>query len=233
MDTPRGYRVDIPETAYTRVQALQNRCVDARLAGRLDRDLLLLVEHPPVFTVGRNGGRENLTAAEAFLSERGIPVVPSERGGNITYHGPGQLVGYPILHLDHRRLSIQDYVSRLEAVLVDAAAAWGVKAGRSPLNPGVWVGGAKLGSIGLCRRHGVVFHGFALNANNDLTPFSWIHPCGLKGVAMTSLARERGAPVDMAALRSTVAEAFSSAFGTRLAGLPVDDLEAAVAGAVA
>jgi lipoate-protein ligase B len=230
MTTAVGYRVDLPLMTYAEAQVLQGRCVTARENGRLERDLLLLVEHPPVFTLGRNGGRENLAVSDRLLAEKGVQVVQAERGGNITYHGPGQLVGYPIVDLEARRMSVTDYVSSLEAVLMEAVAESGVSAGRNPLNPGVWVGEAKLASIGLCLRHGIAFHGFALNVNNDLTPFGWINPCGLKGVSMTSLSRERGVEVDMADVRGSVGRAFSKVFRIRFIDIKPASMDAVVEG---
>lgn len=219
--------VEFPTMDYPIAQDLQIRCVDARLASDgLDRDLLILLEHPPVFTLGRNGGRENLAVSDRFLTESGVGLVQTERGGNITYHGPGQLVGYPIVDMEARRLSVKDYVSGLEEVLIETAAACGVAAGRNPLNAGVWVGGAKLGSIGICLRHGIAFHGFALNVVNDLTPFSWINPCGLKNVSMTSLQEACGTQIDMADVRATLKSAFERVFQARLQATELETLKA-------
>ena len=184
--------VDLGRMEYAAAYDLQQRLVERRRGGSLAGDLFLLVEHPPTFTLGRRGGRENLMVAERFLHDRGIPLVHIERGGDITYHGPGQVVLYPILHLHQAKLSVAGYVERLEEVMLRLAATCGVTAARDPRNHGVWVGNAKLGSIGIAIRHGIAFHGLALNVDIDLTPFSWVNPCGLSGVAMTSLSRERG-----------------------------------------
>ncbi len=216
------YLTDLGSMDYSDAQNIQVRCVAARQAGELDHDLLLLLEHPPVFTLGRNGGRENLTVSDAFLEQEGVGLVQAERGGNITYHGPGQLVGYPIVDMGARRLSVTDYVDRLEAVLIETARNHGVVADRNPMNPGIWADGAKLGSIGLCLRHGIAFHGFALNVTVDLTPFSWIHPCGLKHVAMTSLGSELGFPPDMDTVNASLRRAFAGAFG--IDWVPLDRL---------
>lgn len=223
--------IDLPRTDYDRAQALQERCVAAKHAGRLSHDLMLLLEHPPVFTLGRNGGRENLMVSDAFLKEAGVSVRSSERGGNITYHGPGQIVGYPVLDLQRARLGVADYVAALEDLMIAVAGEWGVAAQRDPRNRGVWVNGAKVGSIGLCLRHGMTFHGFALNVNNDLTPFEWINPCGLEGVRMTSLARAAGHAIPMDRLRQSVWRQVSAIFGVALRPAGMDDLfgEAAVA----
>lgn len=209
---------------YREARSLQLRLVAARHEGRMDRDLLLLLEHPPVYTLGRRGGRENLTVTEDFLHARRIPVVHVERGGDITYHGPGQLVAYPILNLRRLGMGVVTLVERLEELMLKVAAEWGVEAERNPRNRGVWVGPRKLGSIGLAVRHQVSYHGFALNVNNDLTPFDWIHPCGLQGVTMTSLATERGSPLPMAEVRQAARREFEALFGVRLVSRSPEDL---------
>jgi len=175
---------------YEQARDLQLRLVAARARGIIDSDILLLVEHAPVFTLGRRGGRENLMVSELFLKEAGVPVVHAERGGDITFHGPGQLVGYPILDLRAAKLTIAGYVERLEEVMIRTAAHWGVRATRNRMNHGIWIGNSKLGSLGIAIRRGIAFHGFALNVNVSLEPFGWINPCGLQGVKMTSLEQQ-------------------------------------------
>ena len=210
---PEWFLLELPLTPYAEAQALQAECAAARRDGRLTADLFILLEHPPVFTLGRNGGRENLTVSDAFLEQAGVEVAASERGGNITYHGPGQIVGYPIMDLQAARLGVADYVRRLEAVMLRVAAVFDVAAGRSERNSGIWVGPRKLGSIGLCLRRGVTFHGFALNANNALEPFDWINPCGMADIGMTSLRRERGGEIDPDELRRATRRAMAAVFG--------------------
>ncbi len=191
---------------------MQTRLVDMRQAGSVDRDIFLVTEHPSVYTLGRRGGREFLKVPETFLAERGIEVVPIERGGVITYHGPGQLVLYPILHLKQSRLSVADYVYRLEEVMVRLAACAGVSAVRDERNNGVWVADNKLGSVGIAIRRGVSFHGLALNVNPDMEPFGWINPCGLTGVQMTSLDLESGNDVAIADLLTELPGILESVF---------------------
>ena len=207
---------EFPLIEYGEALRLQRLIVRAKNEGRIEDDFLLLLEHPPVFTLGRRGGRENLTVSDAFLQGQKIPVVQIERGGNITYHGPGQLVAYPIVALAKRQLSVTEFVERLESVMIGIAADFGVSAGRDSRNRGVWVGDAKLGSIGINLRRGVAFHGLALNVGTDLTPFSWINPCGLAGVCMTSLAAEAGRPIAMEKARASALEHFSAVFGATL-----------------
>lgn len=197
---------------YVAAYALQQELAERRRHGGPGDDLFLLVEHPATFTLGRRGGRGNLVVGEDFLRQRGIPLVHIERGGDITYHGPGQVVLYPILHLHQAGLGVAAYVELLEEVMLRLAASCGVAAGRDPRNRGVWASGRKLGSIGIAVRRGVAFHGLAINVDIDLTPFSWINPCGLCSVAMTSLTRECGAPVSPGALRGTLPGVLAAVF---------------------
>jgi lipoyl(octanoyl) transferase len=183
--------VDLGLVDYVAAHALQLALVEKRRSGQLEGDIFLVTEHPSTFTLGRRGGRQHLTVTEEFLRERQIPLLHIERGGDITYHGPGQLVVYPIVHLRQAGLGVADYVCCLEELMIRLAAESGVVAGRDSRNHGIWVGGRKLGSIGIAIRHGISFHGLALNVNLDLDPFSWVNPCGLTGVQMTTLSRER------------------------------------------
>lgn len=175
---------------YRAAYDLQTTLVDRRHRGELDKDLFLITEHPSVFTLGRRGGREHLLVSEDFLAAEDIDLVPIERGGDITYHGPGQLVLYPIMDLRRARLSAGAFVSGLEELMLRLANDWGLPASRDSRNRGIWSGGKKLGSVGIAIRHGISFHGLALNVNPSLRPFTWINPCGLAGVEMTSIARE-------------------------------------------
>ena len=192
--------------AYREIHERQLRIVTARHEGTLNCDVAFILEHSSVFTIGRHGDEGHLTADKGFLAQKGIRVIRVERGGEITYHGPGQLVAYPIIDLKAARMSVKDHVNALEEIMIRTANDFSVKAARNPINPGVWVGAKKLGSIGVAVRHGIAFHGLALNVNPDLTPFSWINPCGLEGIRMTSLEIETPkiettAPVSMAAVR--------------------------------
>lgn len=200
---------------YGDAWSLQTRLVAARKDGALGKDVFLFLEHPPVFTLGRRGGRDNLKVQDGFLESRGIEVVPIERGGDITYHGPGQLVVYPVMDLRKARLGVKDYVTALEEVMILAADGQGVKAERNDLNRGVWVGMQKLGSIGIAVRHGIAFHGMAFNVNTDLDPFDWVNPCGLDGIHMTSLKQELGQEVPMEDVRRSVASHMEEVFRMR------------------
>lgn len=208
--------VDLGLMDYDEAWKLQTDIVGARNRGELNTDTILVLEHPAVFTLGRRGGAENLLVAEAFLKESGIAVTQVERGGNITYHGPGQLVVYPIIDLEAAKISVVDFVNALEEVMLQTVAVWGIKAGRNSTNHGIWVGNQKLGSIGIALRKGVSFHGLALNVNLDLTPFTWIQPCGLQGVQMTSMAKELSGEISMPEVREVIKERFQLTFGIQL-----------------
>jgi len=206
---------------------LQTRLVDQRRHLGPGRDTFLVVEHPSVYTLGRRGGREFLMVSEEFLAEKQIAVVPIERGGVITYHGPGQLVLYPILHLKQAGLSVADYVSILEELMIRLAADVGVVATRDERNHGVWVGNNKLGSIGIAIRHGVSFHGLALNVNLALEPFGWINPCGLTGVRMTSLTAETGTDISMSRITDGLQDHLEKLFPFSFHALSPEMLEPA------
>jgi lipoate-protein ligase B len=197
---------------YQDARQLQTELVAARKSGAVPRDILLLLEHSPVFTVGRRGGRENLLVSESFLKESSIAILDVERGGDITFHGPGQLVGYPIIDLRAAGFGVVDYVEMLEEVMIRTAARYGVHASRNPLNHGTWVGNSKLGSIGVAVRSGITFHGFAFNVNVSLDPFGWINPCGLQGIAMTSLERELSHTLPLGEVRDSLKREFEAVF---------------------
>jgi lipoyl(octanoyl) transferase len=163
---------------YSSALELQRRLVAERQQGTIP-DQLLLVEHPHVVTLGRNGHRENLLASDDVLARAGVAFHPTDRGGDITYHGPGQLVGYPILDLREWKREVTAYVRALEQVLIDTLADFGIAAGRIPKLTGVWVGGRKIAAIGVHISRWVTSHGFALNVSTDLSYFQYIVPCGL------------------------------------------------------
>jgi len=182
--------MDLGLMEYQKALDLQQKYVEQKKAKTLETDVVLMLEHPAVFTLGKRGGQENLVVSEAFLKEQGVPVVQTGRGGNITFHSPGQLVAYPIMDLDRAGMGVADFVHLLEEIMIKMAGDAGVAAQRSAANHGIWVKNRKLGSIGLSITRGISFHGLALNANLDLTPFTWVNPCGLAGVSMTSLENE-------------------------------------------
>jgi len=216
----RGFVVDLPLTDYGSALSLQRRLVDLRTAGVLEAEIFLFLEHFPVFTMGRRGGLENLRVSRSFLRDLGIATIETERGGDITYHGPGQLVVYPIVNLLSFGMGVVEYVSLLETAMIQTVARWGIQAGTDPVNRGIWAVGRKLGSIGISVRKSVAFHGLALNGNTDLKPFGWIHPCGLKEVEMISMAHLIGSSVDMSELRREMKSQLASALGLEMVGVP-------------
>ncbi|MDD2485904.1 MAG: lipoyl(octanoyl) transferase LipB [bacterium] len=163
---------------YDKAYHCQRHLVDAVIAESSDEHLLFL-EHPPVLTIGRGGGRHNILADDDLLQREGIAVREIDRGGDVTYHGPGQLVGYPILNLNHHGRDIHLYLRHLEEALIRMLADFGLKGERSPGLTGVWVGGAKVAAIGVGARRWVTFHGFALNIDPDMDHFKLINPCGI------------------------------------------------------
>jgi lipoyl(octanoyl) transferase len=188
---------------------LQRRLIEERKRGAIP-DQLLLLEHPHTITLGRNGQMQNLLAGESVLQRSGIEFHPTNRGGDITYHGPGQLVGYPILDLREWRRDVVAYVRALEQALIEALAEFDIQAGRIPRLTGVWVGERKIAAIGVHISRWVTSHGFALNVNTDLSYFQYIVPCGLTK-PVTSMA-ELGARASVAQVSETVAAHFGRVF---------------------
>ncbi|HEX7592881.1 MAG TPA: lipoyl(octanoyl) transferase LipB, partial [Anaerolineae bacterium] len=212
--------------------ALQHRIVDARKRGALN-DTLLLLEHPPVFTLGRNGKDENILASREFLRQQGIDVFRVERGGDVTYHGPGQLVGYPILDLHNFRLDVGWFVRSMEEMLVRVLGDFGIRGKRIEKFVGVWVDQpapiqpeAKIVQIGARIEQWITYHGFALNVDPKLAHFDLIVPCGISDKAVTSMARVLNRPVDPRAVRERVAARFGEVFGAEMVEVPRDEFEA-------
>jgi lipoyl(octanoyl) transferase len=191
---------------YREATALQERLREQVIAGDLP-DLMLLLEHPPVYTVGRRSEDDELPQGSF-----GIDVVQTPRGGKLTYHGPGQLVGYPIMHV----ASVPEYILTMERAIVTALGRAGIEAETKlgHKHVGVWVGERKIASVGVHLSHGVSSHGFAVNVDNDLDPFTWVVACGLPDVQMTSMAAE-GASEGVACFRKRMGHAFCEAFGLR------------------
>jgi lipoyl(octanoyl) transferase len=234
---------------YEEARAAQRRLAERRQRGEI-ADVLLLLEHPPVYTRGRRSSPEELPMGSQWYEMQGIEVRDTDRGGRVTYHGPGQLVAYPIVSLRPYGDDVLEYVRRLERVTVEALAEHGVEAGPIEGLTGVWTapptasgsplgrypdqrtaanseagqGTRKIGSIGVHVSRGVTTHGVAVNVSNDLQPFEWIVPCGIEGVAMTSLSRELGAEQDLGAFADTVAARFGAVYERTLAPTDPADL---------
>ncbi len=208
---------------YAEALAWQRSLAQARIEGRLPHDVLLLLEHPAVVTLGRNAREAHLLRGE------GVAVFEVERGGDVTYHGPGQLVGYPILDLAGYRQDLHWYLRTLEQALIDALAALGIPAERHAGYTGVWTTGRKIASIGVHVKQWVTWHGFALNVTTDLSAFDRIVPCGIPGVEMTSIEREQGAgsrEQDLwDATLAAVVRGFEHAFGVQARAASRSDVE--------
>src|SRR5436190_8873339 len=220
---------DLRTMPYADALALQRGAARERIRGEIADDLLLLVEHPPVVTLGRSSKERHLLASPALLATRGVELFEVERGGDVTFHGPGQLVGYPIVDLKRHKLDLHWYLRQVEEALIRAVAPLGIVGERSTGYTGVWTQGRKLASIGVHARDWVTWHGFALNVTTDLAYFDLIVPCGIAAVEMTSVARELGTPDDARAalehdVRTRVADAFGEVFSLELATLDPDEL---------
>ncbi len=196
---------------YARAWDLQRRLVELRKAEAIP-DVLLLCEHPHVITLGRNGKREHLRASDDLLRQMGVEFCATDRGGDITYHGPGQLVGYPILDLKQVKRDVGAYMRSLEEVLMRVPSDFGLRAERIAGLTGVWVGGEKLAAMGVHISRWVTSHGFALNVNTDLSYFDLIVPCGLAARRATSLATLLGRRAEMAEVAASVTKHFGEVF---------------------
>jgi lipoate-protein ligase B len=216
-------------TPYAEALELQRTVARARIEGQVPQDVLLLVEHPPVVTLGRTAKPEHLTASSELLQSRGVEVFDIERGGDVTFHGPGQLVGYPILDLTRHTKDLHWYLRQVEEALIRALRQLGIAAERQPGLTGVWTGGRKIASIGVHARDWVTWHGFALNVTTDLSYFDLIVPCGIDGVVMTSVARELRTTVSPDTVGTVVASAFGEVFSVAPVRLRASELQALVA----
>ena len=223
---------------YAEALELQRAAARARLDKRIDEDVLILLEHPPVVTTGRGTSAGNLLLGKDALAARGIELFDVERGGDVTFHGPGQLVGYPIIDLTRHTQDLHWYLRQVEQVLIDALASFDIRAERNPGKTGVWTGGRKIASIGVHARQWVTWHGFALNVTTDLSYFDVMVPCGIPGVTMTSIERELLARADGPCLaqspalgddvREAVVKAAASVFHLTAAALSASELSSLV-----
>jgi len=214
----------------------QARFAQKQLEGARQRDLvpdvLLLLEHPPVYTKGRRSTSDELPMGEQWYRLQGIEVSETDRGGRVTYHGPGQLVGYPIVSLGPYGDDVHDYIRRMERLIIAALGDWGVRAGPADGLTGVWTPEPrKVASIGVHVSRGVTTHGFAINVNNDLQPFEWIVPCGIEACRMTSVQRELGAEQDFDDFATTVANRFGEIYERDPTDISVEELLSKVEGA--
>ena len=224
---------DLPAVEYRAALALQERVRAARQL-ELIPDTLLLLEHPPVYTRGRRSNARELPMGEAWYRAQGIDVVDTDRGGKLTYHGPGQLVGYPIIRIDDVISYLRTMEQAIVAALADAGVAAHARPDDGPDYTGVWTAAErKIASIGVHVARGVTTHGFAINVENDLQPFGWVVACGLDDVQMTSVVKETRhageAPLPLPAVRASMATRFAEAFGLTATTVAVERLDAAAA----
>ena len=229
-DVPRSlWVVRLGTMAYGAALDLQRGVALARISGAIPEDVLLLVEHPPVVTLGRTAKHAHLTASRELLAARGVEVFDVERGGDVTFHGPGQLVGYPIIDLKRHTRDLHWFLRQVESALMDTLGAFGVRGERSAGYTGVWTSGRKIASIGVHARDWVTWHGFALNVDTDLSYFGLIVPCGIAGVDMTSMRRELGvASVGLPAVEAAIAHAFASSFALTALDVSLAELQSRI-----
>jgi lipoyl(octanoyl) transferase len=226
------------QVPYEAARSAQKRLEAARQAEEVP-DLLLLLEHPPVYTKGRRSTRDELPMGEDWYRGQGIEVCETDRGGRVTYHGPGQLVGYPIVSLrsfangaapgvadeQAARIDVVEYLRRMERLIIAALSDWSVEAEVVDGLTGVWTADRrKIASIGVHVNRGVTTHGFAINVNNDLQPFEWIVPCGIESCRMTSLALELGADQDLDSFATTVRDRFGEVYERQPVEISVEAL---------
>jgi lipoate-protein ligase B len=226
-DIPRGYPAQLLELdrlPYREAHKLMLGLVAAKRRSP-GPEILLLVEHEPVLTLGRRGTDADILVAPEVLAAKGLVTHRVERGGLATYHGPGQLLAYPIFDLRRLGISVDRLVRRLEDVIIDTLAAFGLKASRKPGYPGAWLGADKIAAVGLSIRGGISFHGIALNYDPDLSYFDLIRPCGLEGVRMTSMAKVLGQRVHPHRLRETMTGYFARRFNLELSGCSLAQLD--------
>jgi lipoyl(octanoyl) transferase len=213
---------------YPDALALQKRLEAARQDERVP-DVLLLLEHPPTYTRGRRATPDELPMGEDWYRAQGIDVFDTDRGGRVTYHGPGQLVGYPVMSLRPYGDDVHEYIRRMERVVVSVLGSYGIEAGTVEGLTGVWTADRrKIGSIGIHVSRGVTTHGFAINVNNDLQPFEWVVPCGIDHCRMTSVSRELGRALDMVEFEDRVRADFGRVYGRVPEHVEADRLEAAI-----
>jgi lipoate-protein ligase B len=206
--------LDVGRAAYEPTLRLQERLRDEVRAAKEERAYVVLVEHdPPVITLGRGADAANILASRERLQADGIEVHPSSRGGDVTYHGPGQLVAYPILRLDLHGRDVHRYLRDLEEMLIGVLARFGIEGGRAEGQTGVWVGREKVAAIGVAIRRWVTYHGVALNVRPDLAKFGLIVPCGIRGKGVTSMQELLGREVSVAEVKAPLVECMAEVFG--------------------
>ncbi|HLP16362.1 MAG TPA: lipoyl(octanoyl) transferase LipB [Bacteroidota bacterium] len=210
-------------TRYADAWDIQRKVFDARVHGRIG-DVLLLTEHEPVYTLGKGANEHHVLASAEELERRSIDIHWIDRGGDVTFHGPGQIVGYPIIDLNNFYLDVHRYLRDLEEMLIRTLAVYHIEAGRSEGYTGVWVGNEKAAAIGVKMQRWITMHGFALNVSTDLSYFERIIPCGIFHKGVTSMQQLTGAPISIGEVMPVVINNFESVFGVCARELPLDEL---------
>ncbi len=209
------YKIPFP-VKYQKILELQEKILTFKTESLNSPDFLLVLEHLPVYTVGKRGKLSNLLIPVDFLSKKGIDIVFITRGGDITYHGPGQVVAYPLFNLKSPYLSIKKFVYLLEEVMIQVARYFGILLQRSELNRGVWYEDKKVGFVGIGIKKGITYHGLALNVNMDISPFSWINPCGLKNIKVVTLSELINQKIDPNKVKDVMIDCFIKIFGLKV-----------------
>lgn len=218
--------VNLGKMDYKEALDLQFKLLEKRQKGEID-DTILIVEHTPVITLGRNAKRENVLFSDKYLKEHDVDILEINRGGDVTYHGPGQIVGYPIINIKEQKLGVKDFVYKLEQMIIDLLKdKYNIDAKRDDINNGVWVNGEKITALGLAVKRWVTMHGFALNVSTDLNFFKLIVPCGIESRTVTNIEKLTGKNVDIEIVKKDVIDYFVSEFKyTEVANLDLDELE--------
>ena len=208
----RASVVDLGLIDYGTALKIQEKLFTLRKEERIS-DILLILEHRPVITIGKRGNQSNILASQVFFAQKGIKVFSTGRGGDVTYHGPGQIVGYPIMRFQGHVSGVRELVRSLEEIFIQLLQNhFQIKAGRDPKHPGVWVGTDKITALGLLIRRGITMHGFAFNVNTDLTAFQWILSCGIMGKGVTSIKKLTGQEQDISLVKEKVVWYFGQIF---------------------
>jgi lipoate-protein ligase B len=223
----QGHWLDLGRMRYGPAFTIQERVLRARMEGRL-ATTIIIQETPPTFTIGRSGSDANILVSREELERRGIEVLTVNRGGDVTYHGPGQLIVSPLLYLGDIDLNANEYLHRLEDVLIELLAGYGVRATKKAEYPGAWRGDRKIGAVGIAVRHGYTFHGLSLNVNVDLAPFELINPCGVSRMPVTSVQQALGRAVSMGEVKSELREKLEGTFSLRLQDAGWVDMQTAL-----
>jgi lipoate-protein ligase B len=218
-----GYWLDLGLIRYAPAFAIQDQALQARLDGKIPATVILQ-ENLPIFTIGRSGSRNNILSSQEDLEKRGIEVLEVNRGGDVTYHGPGQLIVSPLLYLGDIELNANQYLHRLEDVLIELLACYDIQAGKKDGLPGVWLEDAKIAAVGIAVKHGYTFHGFSLNIDPDLAAFNLINPCGVRQMPVTSMQQvlRQAPPADL--IKTELKRILQNTFGFEPRAITWNDL---------